>query len=38
MELCYLLPGLLFDFHSPHGGQSADTMMEIEVVDSAASV
>lgn len=37
VELCYLLPGL-FDFHSPHGGQSADTMMEIEVVDSAASV
>lgn len=37
VELCYLLPGL-FDFHSPHGEQSADTMMEIEVVDSAASV
>lgn len=38
VEVCYLLPGVLFDFCLLNGGQSADTTMEIEVEDAAAPV
>lgn len=37
MEVCYLLPGLVFDLlRLLNGGQYADTTMKSEVVDSAS--
>lgn len=37
MEVCYLLPGLVFDLlHLLNGGQYADTTVKSEVMDSSS--